>query len=257
LLVARGLAGTREKAQALILAGRVTSAGAPVDKPGARLLSDAPLEVSAGPRWVGRGGAKLAGALAALGVVPRGRDALDVGASTGGFTQVLLEAGAARVVALDVGRGQLDWSLRCDERVVVVDGFNARYLSPEVLPFVPALATVDVSFISLVLVLPRVGGCLAPGGEIVALVKPQFEAGRSHVGRGGVVRDPSVHRTVLAKLAAHVAGQGWGLAGCVPSELPGARGNREFFIHVRIDAPGLSDAAIEARIAEITADTAP
>lgn len=248
LLVERGLAPTRAKAQALILAGKVHAGARRVEKAGETLDTEIPLSVAEGPRWVGRAAGKLDAALDALGVDPRGRDALDVGASTGGFTQVLLERGAARVAAVDVGRGQLDWSLRGDPRVTVRDGVNARRLVPEDLPFTPTLATVDVSFISLRLVLPAIAGCLPDAGEIVALVKPQFEVGRADVGAGGIVRDPSLHRAVLAGLVAFAAERGWGVAGVVPSAVPGAEGNREFFLRILPRGPGLAAEAIDAAI---------
>lgn len=235
VLVERGLAETRAKAQALILAGRVRSLGRRLEKSGERVESDAPLEVDEGPRWVGRGGIKLEDAIRRLGVVPAGRDALDVGASTGGFTEVLLAAGARRVVALDVGRGQLDWKLRNDPRVEVLEGRNARYLSPDDLPFRPTLATVDVSFISLERILPAVIRCLASGGEIVALVKPQFEVGRGRVGPDGVVRDASLHRDVLRRIVEVAESDRWGLSAIVPSVVKGAEGNVEFFVRL---APG-------------------
>ena len=239
ILVDRGLAETRAKAQALILAGRVTSRGERLNKPGSRYPSDLPLELAQGRRWVGRGAEKLLGALREFRIEVRGRDALDVGASTGGFTQVLLEAGAARVIALDVGRGQLDWSLRQDPRVLPLEGINARYLTPADLPFRPSVATIDVSFISLELVLPPVLACLSPDGEIVALIKPQFEVGRGQVGKGGIVRDAALHREVLERTAAFVRSSGWAVAGLCASPLLGADGNREFLIHVRPAGPGL------------------
>lgn len=251
LLVERGLAPTREKAQALILAGAVRSAGTVLDKPGRQLDVDHPLELAERPRWVSRGGHKLAGALDELGIDPTGRDAIDVGASTGGFTQVLLERGARHVVALDVGRGQLDWSLRQDERVTVVDGVNARRLDPASLPWAPGLAVIDVSFISLRLVLPPVAACLRDGGEVVALVKPQFEVGRGRVGRGGIVREPSLHREVLADAVELARRCRIGPVGLAASPITGAEGNREFFIHGRSGAPDGEAARFEAWIARL------
>jgi 23S rRNA (cytidine1920-2'-O)/16S rRNA (cytidine1409-2'-O)-methyltransferase len=200
LLVERGLAATRQKAQALVLAGLVSTGGTRMDKPGSAVAVDAPLDVAPGRRFVGRGAEKLGPALARFAVAPQGRDALDVGASTGGFTQVLLESGASRVIALDVGRGQLDWSLRNDPRVTLLEGINVRYLEAATLPFRPSLATIDVSFISLRQVLERTCACLTPGADVVALAKPQFEVGRGRVGKGGVVRDPALWDDVLAGL---------------------------------------------------------
>jgi 23S rRNA (cytidine1920-2'-O)/16S rRNA (cytidine1409-2'-O)-methyltransferase len=247
--VARGLAPTRVKAQALVLAGRVHCAGRRVDKPGTLLAEDAPLEVAGGPSRVGRGATKLEGGLDTLAVSPHGRDCLDVGASTGGFTQVLLERGAARVTCVDVGRGQLDWTLRNDPRVHVLEGVNARYLEPSALPFSPSLAVVDVSFISLRLVLPAIVACLEPGGEVVALVKPQFEVGRGRVGAGGIVRDPAQHRAVLEDLAAFCRERGWGIAGAARSPLRGAEGNVEFFLRVAPAGGGLDPDALARALA--------
>jgi 23S rRNA (cytidine1920-2'-O)/16S rRNA (cytidine1409-2'-O)-methyltransferase len=247
LLVARGLADTRARAQALILAGRVSCGGKPSAKAGALVPDDAAVEIAPAPSYVSRAGPKLAAALRAFGVRAAGRLALDVGASTGGFTDALLEAGAERVAALDVGRGQLDWTLRNDPRVLAIEGVNARYLAPETLPFRPSLAVVDVSFISLEQVLPAVASCLDPGGEIVALVKPQFEVGRGRVGRGGIVRDPALHLEVLVRLAEFARGRSWGVQGVAPSTVRGATGNAEFFLHLTPERPGL--AANEVRAA--------
>lgn len=246
LLVDRGLAASRARAQALVLAGRVSCEGRRLDKPGTLVPRDAPLDVSPGRRYVGRGGGKLAPALGALGIDARGRDAVDVGASTGGFTQVLLEAGAARVAAVDVGRGQLDWSLRNDPRVVPIEGVNARRLAPGDLPFSPSLAVIDVSFIGLALVLPAVCACLAPEADVVALVKPQFEVGRGRVGKGGIVRDPELWDEVLASLLALARERGWGPSGISRSALPGSSGNVEFFLHLRPGTPGRDAAALDA-----------
>lgn len=253
ILVNRGLAETRTKAQALVMAGRVVSEGARLDKPGLRLPVDAPLELLPGKRYVSRGGLKLDAALERFGVSVAGRAALDVGASTGGFTHVLLERGASRVAALDVGRGQLDWSLRNDDRVTPVEGVNARYLEPAALPFSPSLAVIDVSFISLELILPPVVACLSPGGEGVALVKPQFEVGRSRVGRGGIVRDPALHRAVLERLVAFAGRQGWGVAGVCAASIRGAEGNQEFFVHVRPSA-GTDGTVVQRQLARALAE---
>jgi 23S rRNA (cytidine1920-2'-O)/16S rRNA (cytidine1409-2'-O)-methyltransferase len=256
LLVRRGLAATRAQAAALVLAGRVFSGERRLDKPGVRYPLDQPLDVREGPRWVGRGGTKLAAAIERLAIEVAGREALDVGASTGGFTDVLLAHGARRVVALDVGRGQLDWSLRRDERVVPLEGVNARWLEPSMLPWPPALAVVDVSFISLTLVLPAVVRCLAPGGVIVALVKPQFEVGRGGVGRGGIVRDAASWRRVLEAITAFVGQNDWGILGVMVSPLRGAEGNVEFFVALAPDRPGLDAATLAASIEAALAEAA-
>lgn len=230
LVVERGLAATREKARALILAGEVFCAGAAVGKAGQVLAAGAPLEVRPRrPLFVGRGGEKLEGALDALGVEARVPLAWDIGASTGGFTDCLLRRGAERVVAVDVGRGQIDASLRADPRVEVREGMNARHLRPGELPGPPGLVVVDVSFISLEKVLPALARA-APGAEIVTLVKPQFEVGRGRVGRGGIVRDPALQESVLARLCGRAPEWGLRVAGVVESPLRGARGNREFFV---------------------------
>jgi 23S rRNA (cytidine1920-2'-O)/16S rRNA (cytidine1409-2'-O)-methyltransferase len=252
LLVSRDLAPNRSRAQALILAGRVWSGDTRLDKPGLRVEIDVELAVSEGPRYVSRSGHKLAGALEAFGIDATERDAIDVGASTGGFTQVLLEAGVRRVIALDVGRGQLDYGLRKDPRVEVLEGRNARYLMPEELSFVPTLAVVDVSFISLRLILPALVRCLAPEGEIVALVKPQFEVGRGKVGRGGIVRDPAAHRDVLHDLAELALREGWGPVDLSASTLRGAEGNQEFFLLLRPSRPGATSPELTHKIGEVT-----
>ncbi|ANM28770.1 hypothetical protein ABI59_02815 [Acidobacteria bacterium Mor1] len=256
LLVDRGLVETRTKAQALILAGKVRSGDRRLDKPGTRLPLDIPLTVEEPPRYVGRGGHKLAYALSRIPLELEGRLAMDVGASTGGFTQVLLEHGAAEVLAVDVGRGQLDWSLRSDSRVKPIEGINARYLTPDVLPGIPSLAVVDVSFISLRLVLPAVAACLAPQGEIVALVKPQFEVDRAQVGRKGIVRDPALHRRVLVGLGNFAAEQGWSVGHVLPSGLRGAQGNQEFFLHIRLPSNRLSPGGLQEFDLEAAVDRA-
>ena len=232
LLVAKGLAESREKAARLILAGAVQVAGRTADKAGAMVATAERLEVIAGPRYVSRGGDKLLPVLTGFAVSPAGRVCLDVGASTGGFTHCLLEQGATRVYAVDVGHGQLDARLRADGRVVVMERTNARALSPSAFPEAPDLATVDVSFISLAKVLPAVFGVLTLRGEAVVLVKPQFEAGRAAVGKGGVVRDPGEHRAVLERVARFAVLHGWHVRGAAASPLRGPKGNREFFLHV-------------------------
>ena len=228
LLVERGLAASRERAQALLMAGQVYLDGMPVTKAGALVAPDASLEVRAGLPYVGRGGIKLAHALDTWGLDVSGLVALDVGASTGGFTDCLLQRGARRVYALDVGRGQLDHRLRRDPRVVVMERVNARYPFP--LPEAVDLATVDVSFISLRLVLPTVAQHLKPGGHLVALVKPQFEVRREQVGRRGVVGDPRVHAEVLGRMVVWSVENGFRLRGLAPSPILGDAGNREFFL---------------------------
>jgi 23S rRNA (cytidine1920-2'-O)/16S rRNA (cytidine1409-2'-O)-methyltransferase len=226
LLVERGLAESRSQAQALVLAGRVRGHA----KPGEQLADDVDLDVEQPPRFVSRGGEKLQNALDALGVDPSGRDCADVGASTGGFTDCLLQAGAARVVAIDVGYGQLHPRLRSDSRVVVLERVNARALTE--LPFTPDLVVCDVSFISVTKALPPLLALAAPRWEALVLVKPQFEAGRSEAAKG-VVRDPAVQRDVLRRVIE--ASRTWGAAtvGVVDSGLPGPKGNREFFVHLR------------------------
>lgn len=237
--MARGLAPSRTQAQALIRAGRVLVAGQPVDKPGTLVPADAPLQVVQAQRYVSRGGEKLEAALRAFGVNPNGKVCLDIGASTGGFTDCLLQHGAAQVYALDVGRGQLDWKLRSDPRVVVLEGYNARYLAPEDLGEPVDLVTLDVSFISLTLVLPPLRGIVRPEGDVIALVKPQFEAGREKV-RRGVVGDPLTHRQVLQRLADFASRElDWSVRGLVQSPLLGPAGNREFLMHL-LPRPGES-----------------
>jgi 23S rRNA (cytidine1920-2'-O)/16S rRNA (cytidine1409-2'-O)-methyltransferase len=236
LLVERGLAESRAQAQALVIAGRVPG----FDKAGTQVEESTPLELVERPRYVSRGGAKLANALDALAVEVAGEDCLDLGASTGGFTDVLLQRGAARVIALDVGYGQLDSRLREDDRVMVLERVNAR--RPGDLPFPPSFVTCDVSFISMRKVLPPVLVQAAPGWRALVLVKPQFEAGRADVGRGGVVRDREVHRRVLRELAAASLEWSGQPAGMVDSGLPGPKGNREFFLYLQQrENPSLPD----------------
>jgi len=239
LLVERGLAETRSQAQALVIAGLVPG----YDKPGTQLDESVPLEVERPPRFVSRGGEKLAHALELLGVDPAGRDCLDVGASTGGFTDCLLQNGAARVIALDVGYGQLHPRLRSDDRVTVLERVNARSVTS--LPFAPELIVCDVSFISVKTALPPLLRLAAPGWQALVLVKPQFEAGRADVPKG-VVRDPDVRRRVLRDVCGAAArwgsaGRGSKVVGIVDSGLPGPKGNREFVVHL-IDRPEPTDA---------------
>jgi 23S rRNA (cytidine1920-2'-O)/16S rRNA (cytidine1409-2'-O)-methyltransferase len=231
LLAERGLVESRSRAQALVLAGRVRVDDQVVTKAGSNVGIDARLDVDLGPPFVSRGGTKLAAALACFAVDPSGERCLDVGASTGGFTDCLLQAGALEVCAVDVGRGQLHERLRQDERVTIVDGVNARALQPSMLPFAATLATIDVSFISLALVLPAVVPCLAAQWRCLPLVKPQFEAGRGQA-PGGVVRDPAIRRAALDRVVSSVAELGAVTLDACSSGLPGPAGNREFFLHV-------------------------
>jgi 23S rRNA (cytidine1920-2'-O)/16S rRNA (cytidine1409-2'-O)-methyltransferase len=233
-MVRRGLAESRERAQALILSGAVRVAGCVANRASQAVPSAIPIEV-AGPAhpYVGRGGLKLQAALEAFGIDPTGMVALDVGASTGGFTDCLLQRGAARVYAVDVGYGQLAWRLRQDPRVVVVERCNARYLDRSHVPESVQLATVDVSFISLTMILPAVRACLAPGGQVVALLKPQFEVGKGKVGRGGIVRDERFRREAVEKVRRDVEAQGWMWDGEITSPIAGQRGNIEYVIRLR------------------------
>ena len=257
LLVERGLAASRERARALILAGSVRVNGQPASKAGTPVPRDAEVTVAVADHpYVGRGGLKLAHALDAFGIAVEGRLALDIGASTGGFTDVLLQRGATRVVALDVGHGQLDWKLRSDPRVVVVERMNARSLTPGDLPDGARafdVITIDVSFISLRHILPVLPPLMREGADVIALVKPQFEAGRADVGKGGVVRDLAVRARVLREVAEAALGWGASVAGVVDSGLPGPKGNREFFLHLtQADDPTLPD-DLDERIARAVA----
>ena len=241
LMVERGLAPTREKAQALLMAGSVTVDGRAVSKPGTAVASEASVDVRAPLQYVGRGGDKMAGALDALGLDPAGAVVLDVGASTGGFTDCLLQRGAARVYDIDVGRGQLAHKLLQDPRVDSYEGVNARHEYP--LPEPVDMAVADVSFISLRLVLPQMAAHLRPGGRMLVLVKPQFEAERGAVGRGGIVRDGRTHATVLGDFVQWAIGQGHRLRGVTPSPITGTEGNREFFVLLEAgDSPAEADA---------------
>jgi len=241
VVVERGLAPSRERARALILAGQVTVDGQVVSKAGAPVAVDARVALAIPDHpYVGRGGVKLAGALDVFQIDPRGRRALDVGASTGGFTDVLLQRGAESVIALDVGRAQLDWRLRTDPRVLVREGVNARALTADAVPHRVSLVTIDVSFISLKHILPALPPFLDPGADLVALVKPQFEAGREEVGKHGIVADPAVHAAVIARVTEYAAASGLARVAMTPSPITGATGNQEFFLHLRA-ARGLED----------------
>jgi 23S rRNA (cytidine1920-2'-O)/16S rRNA (cytidine1409-2'-O)-methyltransferase len=233
LLVERGLAPSRERARALILAGQVAVDGSIHAKAGTAVADDARVEFLAPDHpYVGRGGVKLVGALDTFGIDVRGRQALDIGASTGGFTDVLLQRGAAHVIALDVGHGQLDWRLRNDPRVTVREGINARALTADDVSHTVDLVTIDVSFISLRQIFPSLPPLLAPGADVVALVKPQFEAGRHEVGKHGLVTDPAVHEAVVVRAASDAAAIGLERVGMTPSAITGASGNQEFFLHL-------------------------
>lgn len=240
LLVARGLAESRTKAEALVLAGRVRVKGVERPKPGTPLGMDAEVTVE-GPEhpWVSRGGVKLAAGLDAFGIEPAGRTCLDVGASTGGFTDVLLSRGAARVYAIDVGHGQLHARLRSDPRVVLREGVNARLLSRDHVPEPCSLLVADVSFISLRLILPAAVPLLSPGADALLLVKPQFESERGEVGRGGIVRDPHVRTRALERVVAAAGALGLSHTGSVPSPITGADGNVELLAAFRLPAPPL------------------
>ncbi|MFC2037600.1 TlyA family RNA methyltransferase [Chloroflexota bacterium] len=249
LVVEQGLAHSQERAQRLIMAGQVAVDGRLVDKPGTQVPVAAQVTVKDRRPYVSRGGLKLAAALDAFELDASGRTVADVGASTGGFTDCLLQRGAARVYAIDVGYGQLAWKLRQDSRVVVLDRTNARYL--ESLPELVDLATIDVSFISLKLVLPAVMGWLKAGGQIVALIKPQFEARRKQVGTGGVVRDPAIHRSVLEEITGWTESHGLGLMGLSRSPVTGPAGNVEFLAHwmpgsaATVEISGLIETCLE------------
>jgi 23S rRNA (cytidine1920-2'-O)/16S rRNA (cytidine1409-2'-O)-methyltransferase len=234
LMLERGLAASRERARALILAGQVRVNGQVVSKAGAPTAPDALVELTVPDHpYVGRGGVKLAHALEAFGVDPAGRRALDIGASTGGFTDVLLQRGAASVIALDVGHGQLDWRLRNDPRVLVREGVNARALTADDVPHQVDVVTIDVAFISLRLIFPALMPFLAPGADLVALVKPQFEAGREEVGPRGLITDPAIHEAVLVRVTAAAEATGLARVAMTASPITGATGNQEFFLHLR------------------------
>jgi 23S rRNA (cytidine1920-2'-O)/16S rRNA (cytidine1409-2'-O)-methyltransferase len=240
LLADRGLFPSRSRAAAAVMAGDVLllPQRRPAAKPGQLVAADAEFEVRAAPPFVSRGGVKLANALEALSVVVEGRRALDVGASTGGFTDCLLQRGAEAVVALDVGYGDLDWSLRENARVTVMERTNARRLSAEDLPYAPDLIVADVSFISLRKVLPAVLACAAPSFDALVMVKPQFEVGRERIGKGGVVTDPALRRSVVLEVAEAARGLGAAVRGAAPSGLPGPKGNRETFLWLGDDGDG-------------------
>lgn len=251
-LVRRGLARSRAQALDLIAAGRVAVCGQAAVKAATQVGTDAPitvLRVPAAPDYASRGGHKLAGALAAFGGLEvTGRRCLDAGASAGGFTDVLLRAGAAHVIAVDVGYGQLAWNLRADPRVTVLDRVNVRSIAPEQVQPPPELVTADLSFISLAQVLPALIGCAASEADFVVLVKPQFEVGKGRVGAGGVVRDPSLRAAAVAAVAQAAAGLGLGVRGVAASPLPGPSGNVEYFLWLRRGAPPLDEADVRRAV---------
>lgn len=248
VLVRSGLARSREQAVRLIMAGTVRIAGKVIDKPATLVRADESIELTKRETcYVSRGGEKLAVALDAFGIIPTGWIAMDVGASTGGFTDCLLRRGVARVYAVDVGYGQLAWSLRQDHRVVVIDRQNIRYLSPDRIPEPIHIAVVDVSFISLTLVLPVVVHFLAGGAWLVALVKPQFEVGKGQVGRGGIVRQEGQRQAVLEKIVTFAQGCGLTYVSSLDSPIAGQKGNREFLVGWRWGGGGCDQAVMEGR----------
>jgi 23S rRNA (cytidine1920-2'-O)/16S rRNA (cytidine1409-2'-O)-methyltransferase len=230
LLVDRGLAESREKAQALIMAGEVLLNGQKASKPGQPVAADSRLEVLARPPYVSRGGLKLAGALQHFAIDPTGKVCVDIGSSTGGFTDALLQAGAARVHAVDVGAGQLVWSLRTDPRVRLHEGINARQIAPTEIGEPADLLTCDVSFISVTLILPAIVPLLQPDGQMVILIKPQFEVGKGQVGKGGIVRDPQLHQAACERVTGAVREFGF-VTNLMDSPILGAEGNKEFLLH--------------------------
>lgn len=247
-LVRRGLARSRQQAAELIGAGRVSINGIPAAKPATAVAVTANLTVAGAERsWVSRGAHKLLGALDAFGISVEARRCLDAGASTGGFTEVLLDRGAAQVIAVDVGYGQLAWSLRTDSRVTVVERTNVRDLSAASIGGPVELVVADLSFISLTTVLPALIACAAPNADIVPMVKPQFEVGREQVGAGGVVRDPALRAAAVLAVACRAEELGWRTAGVAASPLPGPSGNVEYFLHLR-STPGLADEALRRTV---------
>ena len=234
LMVQRQLAGSRERARALIMAGRVLVDDQPVDKAGTQVDQEASIRLKGEDiPYVSRGGLKLARALEAFQVTAAGRTALDVGASTGGFTDCLLQEGARKVFAVDVGYGQLAWTLRDDQRIINLERTNIRHLTPDQLDEIPDLAVIDASFISLEKVLPSTTALIKPGSDIIALIKPQFEVGKGQVGKGGVVRDPDQHAQVIEKIKLVAAQAGCQVVQLCESPILGTKGNREFLIHLR------------------------
>jgi len=231
VLVERGLVETRARARAVIMAGSVYVDGVRTDKAGVLVGEGSGVEVrDTSLKYVSRGGLKLEAALREFGIDPSGQVAADIGASTGGFTDCLLKSGAVKVYAIDVGYGQLDWKLRQDPRVIIKEKLNARYIKPDDIAEPVDIAVIDVSFISLTMIIPPALALLKPGGVLVALIKPQFEVGKGEVGKGGIVRDEAKHREVVDKIREHVQSLGLGVIGVIPSPIEGAEGNKEFLI---------------------------
>ena len=253
LLAERGLYESRSRAAAAVIAGDVRVGGRPATKPGELVADEAEVAVAEAPPYVSRGGVKLANALDAFGIDPAGRRALDVGASTGGFTDVLLQRGAGSVIALDVAYGELHWKLRNDDRVIVVERRNARSIEPGELPYEPDLIVADLSFISLTKVLPAVAGAAAARFDLLAMVKPQFEVGRERVGKGGVVRSADDRRAALVAVAGFARSElGLSVLGYAPSGLPGPAGNRETFVWLA--EPGRAGAVDDLEAAALEAE---
>jgi 23S rRNA (cytidine1920-2'-O)/16S rRNA (cytidine1409-2'-O)-methyltransferase len=251
LVADRGLAPSRERARAMVLAARVTVDGRSVSKAGAQVEADAEIAlVGADHPYVGRGGIKLAHALDTFGIEVRGREALDIGASTGGFTDVLLRRGAAEVVAVDVGYGELAWALRTDDRVRVHERTNVRTLTPEAIDGPVDLVVADLSFISLRLVLPALIACARSDADLLPMVKPQFEVGKDRLGSGGVVRDPEHRVQAVLEVGRAAEALGWGTAGVVASPLPGPAGNVEFFLRLRRDAGAIQEDDVRRAVQE-------
>jgi 23S rRNA (cytidine1920-2'-O)/16S rRNA (cytidine1409-2'-O)-methyltransferase len=237
LLVERQLVASREEGRRRILAGEVLVNQQPVTKAGNLIDGAATLSVKAAPPYVSRGGVKLEKALREFAIQVAGKNAIDIGASTGGFTDCLLAHGAAKVIAVDVGYGQLDWKLRNDPRVVVLEKTNVRYLDPATLPFVPELATIDASFISLKLILPKTRSLITAHGTVIALIKPQFEVGKGKVGKGGVVRSAEEHQRVIDEISHAAVDCGFRVLAVTESPLLGPKGNKEFLLHLQVNSP--------------------
>jgi len=255
LLVERGLAESRNRAQSMVMAGRVLVGNQRIDKPGHLVEASAEIRIKGeSPRYVSRGGLKLEAALSRFNLDPQGKNCIDVGASTGGFTDCLLQHGAVRVWAVDVGHNQMAWQIRQDPRVEVIEGLNARNLSEVAWPVKFDLATVDVSFISLTKILPALVEVLTPEANLVALIKPQFEVGKGEVGKGGIVSDPVKHRRVITEIADYACQIGLSVVGLIESPIRGAEGNREFLIHLSRAAKSLADESLNRLIRDLISE---